>query len=226
MRGGIMTRPKDIDWDKVEDLGKVPDPIIAKRLGCGRASVLRARTIQGIAACEPFPDWTRVSDLGKIWDSVIAKRLGIKIATVHSARKRLGISPYKETYTCICCGKTKETQQKNAHLCSENCGSALDRAVKILGADNRAELSIPLLQAHLKLTKNLKEYTGIGGQLGINWDAVTVLGKFSDAKIAQIIGCSRTTVKQARRRRGIPLQTRQENTNAVQQSQCPHEASR
>jgi hypothetical protein len=74
------TRPdhakKNIDWDSVEDLGKVPDLVLAKRLGLSSVtSVTRARKYRGIAKYAP-PTRRELEllydELRRKWDSIEA----------------------------------------------------------------------------------------------------------------------------------------------------------
>lgn len=79
-----MLKSKDIDWSKVEDLGKIPDCIIAERLGCNKSVVERSRRRLGISGCKPSSwrrrksriNWDKIDDLGKTSCRKIAQRLG------------------------------------------------------------------------------------------------------------------------------------------------------
>lgn len=92
---------KKIDWNAVEDLGMVPDRVIAERLGCRENSVYYARKRLGIA---PYPQktskksykiqWDCVFALGKCTDEDLARRLGCTRAAVIHARKVRGIPAY------------------------------------------------------------------------------------------------------------------------------------
>ena len=79
------------DWDQVPDLGKVPDRVIADRLGCSLSAVHRQRKARGIPRHRP--DWDSVAeDFGVVADCVIAKRLGCSNSTVGIERRRRGIA--------------------------------------------------------------------------------------------------------------------------------------
>jgi hypothetical protein len=47
---GLERKPRcaNVDWDKVEDLGKVPDKVLAERLGCSVPAVYNARRLRKI----------------------------------------------------------------------------------------------------------------------------------------------------------------------------------
>lgn len=97
---------KNIDWSAVEDLGYVPDRVIAERLGCREISVYYARKRLGIA---PYPQknskksykiqWDLVSDLGKCTDEDLARRFGCTRAAVIHARKVRRIPAYAPVKT-------------------------------------------------------------------------------------------------------------------------------
>lgn len=88
-------RAKGIDWDAVDDLGKVSDRVIAERLGISISTVMKTRKRRGIPAA-PFPqegtDWASVPDLGITPDEDIALRLGVTRSAVGAARVRRGIT--------------------------------------------------------------------------------------------------------------------------------------
>lgn len=48
-----MSRASHTDWTTVPDLGRVPDRVIAARLGCCVSTVVKARQARGIPACRP-----------------------------------------------------------------------------------------------------------------------------------------------------------------------------
>ena len=55
-----MAKKKGTKWDSVEDLGLVPDSVIAKRLGLTTSAVTQARNRRGIpsfTASQPQIDW-------------------------------------------------------------------------------------------------------------------------------------------------------------------------
>lgn len=64
----------NIEWDKVEDLGKVIDRVIAERLGCSTVAVMLARKALGLPAAssidptlrgKPVPTGTEVAKVGQ-----------------------------------------------------------------------------------------------------------------------------------------------------------------
>ena len=78
-----------------QPLGMVPDAFLAKRLGVGKTTVLRARNQLGIAPFDPSRskkgiDWD-TQPLGKMPDSEIALSLGVATSVVLNARKCRGI---------------------------------------------------------------------------------------------------------------------------------------
>lgn len=88
--------------DGVDYLGKVPDRVIAERLGVSKGRVEAARLRKGIRSelvtkKTDFPEWA-LEALGKESDAEIAKKIGCDKKTVRERRKRLGIAPVYRTY--------------------------------------------------------------------------------------------------------------------------------
>ncbi len=99
-----------IRWDSqaLADLGKVPDTVIARRLGVSHRSVSRHRQKLGIASFDRHNttlldiqqrgthDWGR-QPLGQMSDNTLAAKLGVSRQRIHVVRKRLGIPSFTES---------------------------------------------------------------------------------------------------------------------------------
>lgn len=80
-----------IDWDCIQELGKVPDVELAKRLGVTSSAVGKARKRRGLDRLMPaYIDW-EAQPLGKVPDIELARRLGVSNAAVNSARRARAI---------------------------------------------------------------------------------------------------------------------------------------
>ena len=88
-----------------EELGKIPDRIMARRHDVAKSTVYKTRKYAGIKS-------TRVAgygsaekmvlaqdDLGEVIDMVIAKRLGLADTTVCHYRNKAGILPYAPQFS-------------------------------------------------------------------------------------------------------------------------------
>lgn len=90
-----------VDWDQVQDLGRIPDARLARRLGVSAAAVGEARRARGIPVHEkrrnrrPEPldaVWVKVDPLlGQMPDTDIARRYGLSAQQVRARRARLDI---------------------------------------------------------------------------------------------------------------------------------------
>lgn len=256
-----MTRPKDIDWSQVEDLGKVSDCSIAKRLKCNKNVVRDKRRKLGISVCPPsnwkqnkyhinwdevddlgeisprqiaqrfgcsqalvrlackarnieiktkLINWNTITDLGKTWDLTIAKRLGIKTAVVSRARARLGIPPYREIITCVCCGKTYKALKGNTYTCSMRCSRVAQDVARRLCLDGADSLNSSIVAAYKRTVDYQNELICFCFNRGIDWDSVTTLGILTDHEVAKQLGCAPSSVFYARYIRGIPRALRKE----------------
>jgi DNA-binding CsgD family transcriptional regulator len=86
-----MSKKLDIDPNSIEDLGKVPDKVIAARLGCNPKWIHKVRKARGIpshASQFTHIDWDSVPDFLTGDISIIAERLGCSPLTVKDARSR------------------------------------------------------------------------------------------------------------------------------------------
>ena len=196
-----MGKRERIDWSKVEDLGKVPDGVIARRLGCDASVVWRARTKRKINSI--YRDWDAVEDLGKTWDKDIAERLGVAEAGVCGARKVRNIPCYSPVSTCIVCGVTIRLRAPNHVTCGTTyCSRIARNAAYFFNLESMQELNPTLFKAYRETIKVSSERLGLRKK-GIDWDNAP-LGILSDAEIACQYGCSKPSVQSARRVRGIP----------------------
>lgn len=177
-----MAAPKRITWDEVDDLGKVSDPVIAKRLGVDRTQVFRARKRRGIPAFTQPIKWDEVDDLGKVSDRVMAERLGVSNSSVHNARKIRGIPAASRGADVKLDGVG-------------DLGKVPDRVIaERLGVERRRLAEVRRKQGVPSFDPNY-----------IKWDEVDDLGKVPDRVIAERLGVSRNMVYKARKRRGIPV---------------------
>jgi len=90
------TRKIQIDWSQVEDLGRVSDRAVARRLSVSEPTVRRARQSLGIK-----PSWQPVSredfiaaGAGKATDAEVGERLGLSREAVKERRVALGIKAF------------------------------------------------------------------------------------------------------------------------------------
>jgi Trp operon repressor len=97
------TSKKDIVWDEQLLLGKVPDRVIAEKLGVSVTTVCLARTRRGIPAFkDPRSNTSKKNivwdkqPLGRVSDRVIADKLGVSVSSVCLARTRRGIPAFKK----------------------------------------------------------------------------------------------------------------------------------
>lgn len=101
IRTDTWTPQSKVDWDRVSDLGAVPDYKIAQRFNVSKAAVGQVRKRRGIP---PFRtnirhdiDWD-TAPLGKLIDRHVADILGCSHVLVHRERTRRGIPPHGLLY--------------------------------------------------------------------------------------------------------------------------------
>lgn len=199
-----MPKTLGIKWEDVEDLGQVPDRVIAERLGCGITAVYDARLKRGIPGARRKIDWEKVEDLGKTWDAKIARRLGTSHSVVAAARRKRGIPRYIGVIKCICCGKSYTTISYNTMVCSTPCLNALEAARSALGRERAGDSDLAILAAYAYTLIKRKELLGFGSTASIDWDSIGVLGELHDTEISELLGCGTNTVRKMRDERGIP----------------------
>lgn len=90
-----MPTGQRVRWADVRDLGKVPDGVIAQRLGIHPRTVAVERTRRGIGRPPRGIDWSAVPELGKLPDALVAIRLS----------KRLG---YHVTRVCVSAARWRQ----------------------------------------------------------------------------------------------------------------------
>ncbi len=184
------TRRKRSVWmpSQAALLGTDFDKRVARRLGLSAAVVAKERRRRGIAPFVPRrpavawrPDMVR--QLGKLADGRIAQRYGIGVDTVRRERQRRGVPPVKND-----AWKVLQTP-------------ALAR---LLRAQTRDVVKRTGLNE--KTVRRLRHDLGMKQVGTISPWAPRVLrqlGKVSDAKIAERIGCSVHTVRQKRCAHGV-----------------------
>ena len=101
MTGWPTMSSRFIDWEEWDDqLGKMPDAILAAKMNCSMFSVVRRRKKLGIMPFGRIPkqtDFSSVNDmLGKKPDEELAKIIGVSKETVAAHRKKMGIKAYKK----------------------------------------------------------------------------------------------------------------------------------
>ena len=93
-----------INWNTIEDFGKIPDVELARKLGVSPQAVLQARKRRGITALNPSPrydiDWSQVP-LGKMTDQHIADILRCSETYVCIKRQRAGIPAFGMLYRTV-----------------------------------------------------------------------------------------------------------------------------
>lgn len=84
------------NFDPILDrLGKEHDSVLAKEIGCNRATITKLRLSLGLPKCDPMAAGRHL--LGRIPDAELARRLGVAPSTVHAARKKAGIPTYSKS---------------------------------------------------------------------------------------------------------------------------------
>ena len=112
--GGCGRNNKRIEWTKelIDELGKIPDAIIAEKLGVTRKAVNYKRSSLGIKASfdrtrntppsmagwnkKSLPD-AAIEKLGKLPDYILAKEYNVSKKTISRARNELKIKPYAQS---------------------------------------------------------------------------------------------------------------------------------
>lgn len=194
-----MARPKGINWNEVEDLGKIPDSIIAERLGCKEVSVRGGRKKLGIPKT---PTRWDTAPLGQNWDGCIAEQMGCKKINVTLARMSRKIPPYTELRTCSCCGESFRAVRNNHLCCSRRCANRQRVAQRVLGFASADKPGQEVLDLYANVLKHEKAVLG-DAHGTIDWDTVPDLGCVPDSQIAKRFGCSGENVSKVRRARGI-----------------------
>lgn len=94
-----MAAARGINWDR-HPLGRVPDAVLARRLGVGRSAVQGARSVRGIPpvgkSARRGINWD-VQPLGICTDREIADALGVSPRLVAKVRTHRGISVPENT---------------------------------------------------------------------------------------------------------------------------------
>ncbi|MFJ3110254.1 hypothetical protein [Pseudomonas putida] len=202
-------------------LGKIPDRELSER-SHGRLSVSAVANMRGrkrIKRCGHEAGNVRriekanaVELLGKLSDGEVADRIGVDRSTVMRERKRRGIEaaslPHAKwsTYLISLLGTLPDAEIVN------RSNGVLDLAAV---RAKRYSLNI-VLPPELKMNRNSKELTD---------EAVSLLGKVSDAELARKIGVSRTNVQSHRKRLGIAPKARASSFDPSKVSSGPEMAS-
>lgn len=195
-----------IDWSKVLDVGIVPDSVIATRLKCNVSSVRAIRESRGLPIVrvvgEVTPELIPIlaEELKHTWSNAVALKYGISPSNTALLRRRLGIKTYSEQRTCFC-GNTFKAIRSNHIACSRKCRIRIASAERSLGLPTGTDIHPKLLRMYAQTTEF---YNTLGyGPKGIDWDSIEDLGKTPDLQIARRLGCDKSSVWFARKRRGI-----------------------
>jgi hypothetical protein len=200
MEGGIMAVSKGIDWSKIEDLGKISDRIIAKRLGVHHTTVTYQRSVLGIPKFKRGIDWSNVLDLGEVYDIEIAKRLNCCIELVRKARTTLGIASHRKNNG----KKKKERENKRTPL--SVIKSRWDN-IPLLGQIPDSILAKQLGCAYTTVGIQRRRRNIPAYRKQTRWSTVTDLGKIWDTELAKRFNVTLSAVTAARTRLGIPPYT-------------------
>jgi hypothetical protein len=194
-----MAKPKGIKWEEIEDLGKVPDSVIAERLGCKEVSVRGGRKKLGIPKT---PTRWDTAPLGQNWDGCIAEQMGCKKINVTLARMARKIPPYTELRNCSCCGESFWAKRNNHLCCSRRCANRQRVIQRALGVDTEERLDPGIFKLYQNVLRHSRTLSG-DPRGTIEWDKVPDLGRVSDSQIAARLGCTTENVYKYRKARGI-----------------------
>lgn len=186
-RHGFPTK-KVFDWDNIP-LGKEPDQVIAKRLGCSAKFVCTQRRKRGITRWRPVPVDVTKLPLGKKTDKAIAKSIGVHPTYITKARAKLGIKAFK---------RPKLGWADKAPL-----GQLPDRVIA-----KKFSVSVE----SVRRARKERGIPPIKRGNDIDWDKQP-LGELSDCEIARRLEVSVGWVRNARLKRGI--NTRAQHRNDV-----------
>lgn len=202
-----MGKTLNIDWDQIEDLGKMTDDILAEKLGCHKSSVQLARTTRNIPPAGRLiaitPDLLPIieDELRTTWAHAVAIKYNVPRGSVMLIRQRLGINAYSEQRTCFC-GNTFKAIRSNHIACSRSCRVKIASMERSLKVTTGTELSPELIRMYVQTTVLHKKLDA--EPKGIDWDSVSDLGYNTDTTIAKRLGCARESVRWARQVRNIP----------------------
>lgn len=183
-----------VDWDTVEDLGKVYDKVLADRFGVSTKEVFRARKARKIPPfttskrriVHPDIDWSKELS-GDADSKEIADRLGVSTSTVSYHRQKLGLGKQRKRRQ----GKTDHIDWPSLPL-----GEESDRKIA-----KRLGVAPQTVSIH-------RRALGIQGRPrtqrpDIDWEAIEGLDITPTSKMAKRLGVSNQTVAYHRRRLGI-----------------------
>jgi len=177
-----------VDWDQEDDLGRVPDKVLAERHIVSASAVARARMRRGIPAFNPPRikrdiDWD-AQPLGEVADQVIADDLGVDSTTVGKARRKLKIPSFYVDW---------DDPEINKHL-----GQVPDAKLAQM---------VGVTPSTVAKARNRRGISASKPKTKIDWDKEP-LGKLTDADIARGLGVSPSLVTKNRIKRGIPRYTK------------------
>ena len=190
--------PNRYPWSKklLKLLGKMPDMVLARRMGVHFTTVSEERWRRRIRAFrEPLPpiQWTpqMINQLGTDFDWAIGERLGLPLHCVRRKRQLLGITPYGESYSRKSYNAFRWTKQRISLLGKEPDTKVARRLGVLPGTvwRKRVQLGIPAFEPkrHIKWTKA----------------GIALLGKLSDKALAKRWGVRPETIARKRRDLGI-----------------------
>lgn len=196
-----MAVSKGIDWSEIEDLGKVSDKNIAKRLGINRTTVAYHRRVLGIPKLKKGIDWSNVLDLGKVYDIEIAKRLNCCVEHVRKARTTLGIASHRKN------NGEKKKERENKRIPLSVIKSRWDN-ISLLGQIPDSILAKQLGCSYTTVGIQRRRRNIPAYRKQTRWSTVTDLGKIWDTELAKRFNVTLSAVTAARIRLGIPPYTR------------------
>lgn len=190
--------PNRYPWSKarLKLLGKMPDVVLARRIGLHLDTVKEERRRRKIPAFRPrLPSiqWTRQMEnrLGTDFDSVIAEGLGLPTHCVRRKRQDLGITAYGESFVRSSPHAFRWTKQQIALL-----GKESDRKVA-----KRLGLVVPTVWRK-RVQLGIRALTP---KQHIDWTKArsALLGKLSDQGLAKRWGAKAETIARKRTELGI-----------------------
>lgn len=174
-------------WDS-QPLGKMLDGKLAAKLGVSRQRVSQARIERGIPRFIPLDVRAYDGELGTVSDGAISRKHEIPLGTVSGRRVRLGIPAFR--------GFRWEDVDLREMAKTMTDGAIGKRFGVVLSAVRNARVRLGIPSSFP------------ARRLGIDWNSEP-LGLVSDWSLAKKHRCSRATVRNARRVRGIPVFTKE-----------------
>ncbi len=194
-------RSPPIDWDNLP-LGEIPDPQLAKLIGCAVSTVFKNRKARGIPPCTgPAPkrrrqlqqkvkgkhiDWD-AQPLGRILDATLAARLGCSVETVSRQRRKRNLRKVGIDWDSLPLGEVPD----------QELADRLDCAVSVVSRKRREKNGLPpMARTPTPVPKDL--------------------GQVPDRELATKLGVTKQRIQQIRADLGVPSFTEFKNRRLQQ----------